>query len=167
MAKDARRRFVVRAGAARITAIGTAFNVRRAIDRVEVAVTDGVVDVASLESASAPAASPALNEIRLTAGQQASVVSGALLAPAPADVPIVLARRSGRLQYAAEPLRYVIADLARYSKVPIEIAGARTGDLLVTATVREDDLHGWLQGLEKALPVTVTFEDERITIAAR
>ncbi len=161
--KDPNRPFVVRAGGTQITAVGTAFNVRRAIDRVQVSVASGAVQVAAPKSSDADSDA----EVRLEAGRQAVVAAGKLLPPAATEVPAVLDRKEGRLRYTWEPLRYVVADLGRYSEVPIEIAGERTGELPVTGTVLESDLRGWLQGLEQAIPVTVTFSEERITIRAR
>lgn len=160
--KDANRPFVVRAGGTRITAIGTAFNVRRAIDRVQVAVTSGAVQVVAPGTAPEHRAA----DVRLEAGHQAVVAAGRLLAPAPAELPAVIGRSEGRLHYTWEPLRYVVADLMRYSEVPIELSGPGAGELLVTGTVLEEDLRGWLEGLEEALPVRVTFSRERITIQA-
>lgn len=77
---------------------------------------------------------------------------------------MILAKQEGRFQYNAEPLRYIVADLNRYSKLPIQIEDPDAAVLLVTGTVLERDLQGWLQGLEQALPVKVKFEGERITI---
>lgn len=158
--KDAQRAFDVRAGNTNVVAIGTAFSVRRVADRIDVAVISGVVSVVPATVDKIDAA-PAL---QLEAGMQTTMQAGHVPTPPRAAVDISIARREGRLQYSDEPLRYVVADLNRYSRVPIEIARADAGDLLVTGTVLEKDVSGWLQGLEQALPVEVSFDERRIVI---
>nr|WP_293848440.1 hypothetical protein [Steroidobacter sp.] len=103
---------------------------------------------------------------RVYAGQQTSVTAGLVAAPEPTAIPAVLARKSGRLQYTGEPLQDVVADLNRYSAVPIEVEGA-AAQLLITGAVLEHDPRGWLEGLGKALPVDITFGEERIVIRGR
>jgi transmembrane sensor len=161
VARDAKRPFTVRAGDAEITAIGTAFNVRRSADRVLVAVTHGVVKITPTHGDTGS------RESLLRAGQQTVLSPVAWSAPAPAEIAVVVAWRNGRLRYESEPLRYVVADVARYSKVPVEITDPDVGSIPVTTTVLERDLQGWLQGLEQALPVEVEFGEERITISRK
>src|SRR5690606_34952861 len=45
VARDQRRPFIVQTGAITVKAVGTAFNVRRAAERVSVTVSEGAVDV--------------------------------------------------------------------------------------------------------------------------
>lgn len=160
VAKDPRRPFDVRAGNANVVAIGTEFSVRRVADRVAVVVISGVVRV----SPTAPELAAETQAIRLDAGMETVVQAGQSPLLVHTTSASVQARRAGRLRYSDEPLRYVIADLNRYSQTPIEIADARAGDLLISGTVLEEDVPGWLRGLEQALPVAVTFEQDRISI---
>jgi transmembrane sensor len=150
VARDRSRPFMVRAGTTSITAVGTAFNVRRNGARVLVAVTEGTVAVA------AGPASQDTGRTLLDAGHQ--------LVVDPADgTPVVsqagaqsaVAWRAGRLQYLDEPLQYVVADVNRYSAAEILIADPTLGELRVTGTVLEDDIDGWLQSLEKFMPLRV------------
>lgn len=167
VAHDPSRPFVVIAGDARITAIGTAFSVRHTGSRIHVAVASGIVGVTTADGREQSiAAGGATLETRVYAGQQASVTAGVVTAPEPTAIPAVLARKSGRLQYAGEPLQDVVADLNRYSTTPIEVEGA-AAQLLITGAVLEHDPRGWLEGLGKALPVDITFGEERIVIRER
>jgi transmembrane sensor len=154
VAKDSARPFIVRAGNTRVAAVGTAFNVRRAGKRIVVAVAEGVVKVDAQGAAQAhPAREPA-RSARLGVGEQLSIngVDGSvdLQVVAPGGI---AAWREGLLQYRNEPLQSVIADVARYSARDIVIADAAAADLRVTGTVFTNDVEGWIQGLEAALPV--------------
>lgn len=183
VAKDRRRPFTVDAGATQVTAIGTAFNVRKSGERVHVAVSEGVVNVGPTPSAltrdgvRAPANAggddgaaerPTLPVQQLRAGQQIAIE------PQTATVQVrdtnprsVSAWQIGRLEYLAEPLRYVVADVNRYSTSEITIEDERIGDLLITGTVLEEDIEGWLKSLEAFLPVRVVHsENGRVRLTA-
>jgi transmembrane sensor len=166
VAKDPARPFTVRAGAAQVTAVGTAFDVRRSGDGVLVAVTHGVVKIAALDLPTLSVASAA-GESQLHAGQAAEFSRAGWSVPVTASVPSMTAWRDGRLQYSSEPLRLVVAELTRYSDVPVEIADPEVADVRVTATVFESNVRGWLEGLEQALPVKVEFGKDRIVISKR
>lgn len=166
VARDPARPFTVRAGSAEVTAVGTAFDVRRSADGVVVAVSHGVVKIAAVDLPELPSGSSARQD-QLHAGQAAELSQSGWSIPVTANVPAMTAWREGRLQYSSEPLRVVVAELTRYSDVPVEIADAGLGDVRVTATVFEGDVHGWLQGLEQALPVKVDFGKDRIVISKR
>jgi transmembrane sensor len=166
VAKDPARPFTVRAGGAQVTAVGTAFDVRRSGDGVLVAVTHGVVKIAAVDL---PALSTdsAAGGSQLHAGQTAEFSHAGWSVPVTASVPSMTAWRDGKLQYSSEPLRLVVAELTRYSDVPVEIADPAMGDVRVTATVFENNVRGWLEGLELALPVEVQFGKDRIVISRR
>lgn len=144
--KDARRPFVVRVGETTITAIGTAFNVRRAGDRTHVTVTEGAVrvDAPGMASDSPP----------ITAGHQFTVdPSLTRSAVRAASVESATAWQSGRLEYLGEPLKYVIDDVNRYAHRRIVIGDAEVGELRLTGTVFENDIESWLRSVEDLLPV--------------
>jgi transmembrane sensor len=157
VAKDPRRPFVVRVDSAAITAVGTAFNVRKTGTRVQVVVTEGAVNVSADASTSTVGSESArLQPVRLQAGKRwtgdltARVVSVSHALPDTAA-----AWRAGRLEYVGEPLRYVVADVSRYSTMDIVIADPQLGDVPVTGTVFEEDIDGWLESLPAFIPVRV------------
>ncbi len=157
VAKEAARPFTVRAGNAAITAIGTAFNVRRAGGRVVVAVSEGAVRVATQRSNASGTLGVA--PAHLEAGQQLRVAATNEVAQvAPVDTAAVAGWRQGRLQYLDEPLETVVADLARYSTRDIRIADARVARLRVTGIVFEQNIDGWLASLQATFPVQVIRE---------
>jgi transmembrane sensor len=161
VAKDPARPFIVKVGTMTVAAVGTAFNVRRAGERVVVGVAEGIVKVDSRVAAvqsnvQAHQQRTSIRTARLSVGQQLSIDP----ADGNASVQIVdasgvAAWREGLLQYRNEPLRSVIADLARYSARDIVIANPQIADLRVTGTVFASDVDSGLQMIETALPVRV------------
>ena len=159
VAKDATRPFTVRAGDAAITAVGTAFDVRRGGERViTAAVPEGAVNVKRDQQ----------SVVSLTAGQQARLAPRQAL-PAILPAPETAAGwREGRRQYLAEPLADVIADLGRYSTRRIVIDDDSAGQLAITGAVFERDIVKWLRSLQTALPVDVrTDSDGTVHVRSR
>jgi len=68
---------------------------------------------------------------------------------------LATAWRHGRLEYLGEPLKYVVADVNRYSNGEISLGDAAAGELSITGTVSESDIGDWLKTLEEILPLTV------------
>ena len=168
VAHDRQRPFVVVAGRGAITAIGTAFNVRRDDDRVVVSVTEGKVTVAQQrafsprrEIAAAFSASkvPPVSAT-LARGQQVAYDGrGELGAVQRADPEIATSWRDGRLQYRNEPLKYVVIDINRYSRRQIMLGDRSAEELVFTGTVFQDQIDEWLRGLEDIFPVQVVQTD--------
>jgi transmembrane sensor len=149
VAKDPQRPFVVRVGQTTVAAIGTAFNIRRAAERVVVAVADGIVRVdAPATLATAPA------HAELGVGQQLSIdTTDGSSTMQVVDAGSIAVWRDGLLQYRDEPLPSVIADVSRYYSHDIVIADRDVEKLRVTGTVFADDVESWLLSLEAALPI--------------
>ena len=165
VAEEQQRPFVVMAGAGTITALGTVFNVRRGTDRVVVTVTKGRVEVRRTPQAS-PSGSPAGPSGRQTAaatigvGDQA-VVSASELSIVELNEPVTVTEwQSGHLQYRAEPLKFVVADVSRYSTKEIIIFDRDIESLLFTGSVYQEQTDDWLGALEDVFPVEVAHEGE-------
>lgn len=163
-ARDRARPFVVTAGATQVTALGTAFNVRMSENRTVIAVTEGRVEVvAAPNGPRAPPRSKQPNTPRLTAqlaaGEAVSYLDdGNLHALPAAEASLATGWLGGRRQYRNEPLRYVLADIDRYTGEHIGIADEATGDLRFTGTLSLENRAAWLRGLSVALPVSVTTD---------
>jgi transmembrane sensor len=154
VAKDPLRPFRVEAGDTAVTAIGTAFNVRRTGTQVVVTVSEGEV---------------AVDDERLKAGQQLVTASARRTSPVESVAPAAVASwREGRLQFSGEPLSSVVVDINRYSTRRIEITDPGVADLRVTGTVSAGNIESWLKSLEKSLPVQVgTGEDGVLRLSGR
>lgn len=161
VAPDPDRPFVVIAGSGRVTAVGTAFNVRRSAGRVVVTVTDGTVEVQQQDEPSRgtatvddlPSGKPP--SATVTVGEQVVYSPGGIVSVADADTELALSWQSGRLQFRAERLEYVIESVNRYSPREVIIADERVENLVFTGSVFQDQTDDWLQGLEEVFPVDV------------
>jgi transmembrane sensor len=154
--KDPRRPFTVSALDSTITALGTAFNVRAVEDRVTVTVTEGVVR----EDKSA---------VRIARGQEVTYAPDkALQAVAVHRVdPEESARwRDGWLVYRHEPLRYVIADIARYSELHLQVDPA-VADVQFTGAVFKDRIPEWLNALPEVSPVKIEADGATFKVVKR
>lgn len=156
--KDHQRPFVVRAGGVTVTAVGTAFSVRRTIDRTVVAVSEGVVRVAP----------GAAHQVQLTAGEQVSYSAASnSLNIVRIDPKVAESRLAGQLSFESEPLRSVIADVNRYASRRIVIDDAVLGERIFTGTVYEDRIDDWLRALEAVFPLTVVDQGGSIELVPR
>ena len=157
VARDVTRPFVVHAGSTAITAVGTAFNVRRAESGVTVSVAEGVVRISSPEGDIATVNAGEQARVPFRAQPHADVV--------PVDAGSIAGWRDGRLQYMDEPLGAVLEDLARYSARKIVVDDARVGELRITGIVFQQNVDGWLAGIQATLPVRVRrLEDGSVRI---
>jgi transmembrane sensor len=184
VSKDAARPFIVRAGNALVRAVGTAFNVHMSADRTVVAVTEGKVEVTSDanpvvdDGTSTKPPSKAIVKkhsvqtslaAQVSAGGAVSYANNAGLQELPAtEASLATTWLNGRRQYRDEPLRYVLADIDRYTGKRIEIADGSTGDLKFTGTLDLNNSAAWLKGLSVALPVKIAeSRDGQLLIEAR
>lgn len=181
VAKDRSRPFVVQAGATQVTAVGTAFNIRRSANRTVVAVLEGKVELVAEPQSRPNAPAPGSDrhdESRVTAGSagpprvpqlSAQVAageavsyseSGDLHALPATEASLAAAWLQGHRRYYNEPLRYVLADVSRYTGRKIEVSDELTGDLQFTGTLDVENSEAWLRGLSVALPVRLVQEKD-------
>jgi len=146
--------FVVQAGEVSVTAVGTAFDVRRNHERVIITVEEGIVEVSGYTSSKRPVTWRAEAGYQLTYSTVDRTASLASVDPA-----AELMWRDGELAYVREPLGSVIEDLNRYSRRKIVIGDAETAALPFTGTAFAASLDDWLAGVERAYPITVKHAD--------
>jgi transmembrane sensor len=163
---DPARPFFVHAGDAVIRDVGTQFEVRLQPDQdVDVLVNEGRVEVQgagpSAEESrlrSGPAAADSGWVRSLSAGEQL-LIAGPHLAEmtvSSRQIADELAWRQGALVFASEPLSQAIAEVNRYTRTRIVLRGPRVAALRVSGRFRTDDVPGFLQALQEALPVRVS-----------
>jgi transmembrane sensor len=160
VAKDARRPFVVRALNGEIVALGTAFNVRAVEGRVTVTVTEGSVKVtdtsvrtAALDTALAPAQRLSRGE-QLTFEEASDFPAAVAEKAAHVDVNESARWREGWLVYRDEPLKYVIADILRYTNLQVDVT-VPAADVKFSGAVFKDDIDEWIIALPEVASVTV------------
>lgn len=171
VAKDPARPFAVQAGSATVTAVGTEFNVRRAADRVVVAVVEGRVlmepHIPAIQQL--PLLSHTASEKRrprnLDAGNESTVDFDGIESVRPlAAGAATTAWQTGRLDFEREPLRYALESVNRYSRKPIVLGDERLGDVRITGAARSDNITGWVLSIESALGLDAIEEPDRIVL---
>lgn len=167
VAKDPARPFLVDAGDMKVTAVGTAFNVRRNNDRVVIAVSEGRVQLNNNESTD-KAALPNAALTPLVAGQQA-IYSHDSRTVTIADIKAtdVASWRNGVLKYMHEPLGSVAQDLSRYHNKRIIIGDARLSAMPFTGTVFSTRINDALSALESVFPLEVKERSDAIELTPR
>lgn len=154
VAPDAARPFVVLAGPARVTVLGTRFAVEMGPRGVDVRVESGHVIVQGM------AAEPTQpQQLELRAGDAARVASDGTVIATPARAAESVAPwRTGWLDFDNLPLGEAVAQLNRYrpgARVRVDPAAS---SLPVLARVNIARSNQWLQGLPAVLPVSVSID---------
>lgn len=142
---DPARPFVIEAGPARVTVVGTRFAVR-AGTRTLVTVTQGVVNCANSQNAA----------VRLVAGQQLAIAADHIAAPEAIDAERATAWLKGRLIFQDRPLREVVDELDRYHPGLIALTDDRLGAVHVTGNYKLDDTAAVLRALADIAGARVT-----------
>lgn len=156
VAHDRSRPFLVHAGDAVVRAVGTEFEVRLHTDQhVDVVVNEGRVEVQDAKQEGRGAVLPTVRA--LSAGQALSTASAdyAVIPVTPAQLSSELAWREGAIVFDGEPLSEAIAEIERYTDARIIVTDAHTAALPVGGRFRTDDLPGFIDGLQAALPVAI------------
>ena len=168
VADDPERPFTVDLGVRSVTAMGTAFNVRKDPERYEVAVIEGAVTVHEIMADGRGAVPASSGSRRLEAGwvAQFDVSRNELTAFQPESMDRYRDWRSGLLSFSREPLSQVVQELNRYSRTKILIEDASVMELSVLTVIHVNDIDTALHALEQLLPIEVTRHYDRIVIAA-
>jgi transmembrane sensor len=161
VAHDRSRPFLVHAGDAVVRAVGTEFEVRLRPDQhVDIMVNEGRVEVQPNTPAGAPPAAGLASQSAtraLAAGEQLSTASTgyAVQRVSPAQLSSEMAWREGAIIFDGQPLAQAIAEIERYTEARIVVTDPGVAALRVGGRFRTDDVQGFFQGLEAALPVSV------------
>lgn len=166
VAHDASRPFEVLANGVSTRAVGTRFSVsHRAHDAVSVAVGEGRVQVRLADGERASPSGAAMVEIGVDQQVDARVGDG-LQAPRRIDAESTLSWRQGSMSYQAESLANVIEDLNRYSSLPIRLQDPGLGRLLVTGRWDSANVDRWVEGLARALGLSLVRESDHLLLRA-
>ncbi|BCH30738.1 iron dicitrate transporter FecR [Mesorhizobium sp. L-8-10] len=148
VAGDPDRPFTVEAGDVRVTALGTAFDVRLGGTETDVTVTHNAVLVEFASSAN--------NSLRLKEGEQAGYDHATHARTAGrADTELALSWRRGLLVVDNAPLSYVVEEMSRHFSGRIVIADNQLARRRVSGTMTVSDTGAALAFLERALGVRI------------
>ncbi len=157
VAPDPRRPFQVDTGAARVTAIGTAFNILRSDDNVQVSVTEGVVRVTELGETGMRV--PAAEIVR---AHQSLAASGKGLKHAhPVDINTVTAWQRGELVAVEMPLPELISQIERYHDTHIIIGNSSLAARKVSGVFQLRELDALLHALAISLDLQISQLDSK------
>jgi transmembrane sensor len=165
VAHDPGRPFLVDAGAARLRAVGTAFNVRIRDTLVELTVTEGVVavaeDAADVHRSDAP---------KIAAGGGAVIGSGAM-APTALNATVLRQRtawQDGVIELDGETLAQAVEEFNRYRGAPIIVGAPRLANLRVGGRFEVDEAEKFLTAVEGSFPVdAIPADDGSILLVSR
>lgn len=177
VAEDITRPFTVDLGARSVTALGTAFNIRKSPEHYQIAVIKGAIafhEVTDEVSSSPPLVSDDDQPVVIFAPAPHSVKAGwvaefdlgrdVLTAFRPESMDRYQDWRSGMLSFYREPLYQVVQELNRYSRKKILIEDTSVMELSVYTALSIHEIDSALNGLEKLLPIEVTRHYDRIVI---
>jgi transmembrane sensor len=159
VANDPRRPFTVMAGESIVTAIGTAFSVRKNGREVRVVVAEGKVKV---EDRSKPSRAP----MYVAAGGVVRTEKETLTIeqkPVPRTEEL-LSWRTGYLVFRDTPLTSVIAEFNRYNDRKIEIAEPAIETIRLTGKFRTTNTDALIRLLQKSFQVSARETDGHIAL---
>jgi transmembrane sensor len=143
------RPFTVEAGTTRITALGTAFDVRFGASDTDVTVTENTVLVELND------ANP--SSLRVTQGEQATYEpESGRTSVKPVDSLVALAWQRGQIAVENAPLSYIVEEMGRHFSGRIIVAGNALARRRVSGTITVADTDAALAFIKQALGVKVT-----------
>lgn len=158
VAKDSLRPFVVKAGEARIVAVGTTFDVRWVGGALDVTLAEGEVRVVERD------ATGATREIKMDPGQRLSERRGSLPVLARVDLESARAWRTGQLVFDDVPLTEAVAEVNRYSERKIVIEGRGAERVQISGVFEPGGSAKFARALGDLYGFEVREEDEAIAI---
>ena len=167
--KDASRPFIVEASAARVRAVGTAFNVDHTGDGVLVTVTEGRVAVsANAHPQVVVSVCQPVDEAPVTvnAGQQLSVrADGAISAVRQVDGDSAIVWTTGQLEFENQTLGEVARRFNAFNHVQFEVRDPALSERRITGSFRLVDTESFAGFVQATIPgVAVHHEGNRIVI---
>lgn len=157
VAHDPSRPFVVSAGDAAVTAVGTVFDVRRIGDRSRVTLVSGVVDVQGSSGGARK---------RLAAGEQATLSRAAPVVEA-VDSAGATAWTEGRIVFRDRPLDEAVSEVNRYLDDPIVLDAPDLAKASVNGVIRTGDRAAFVEVVVATFGVTAARQaDGRVRLTS-
>ena len=161
--------FVVTAGDRRIEALGTSFAVRRDGHHVAVTLVEGKVAVTSTrpdDEDRAPAAALLPPDVVLAPGERASFARSQPVKKDRPQVEKLLAWQRREIAFDDVALADAVAEMNRYSRKPLRIAGADAAHARVTGLFRAGDSLSFARAVGEAFRLHVAEEGEAILLSS-
>ena len=169
------RPFTVDADGVKVRAVGTAFDVDLRARTVEVVVTEGRVQLSAPSIAAPASAQPAAGPPPmpiLEAGQRATVSLRQAIAPiienlAPAEIARQPVWKSRQLEFSDTPLAQVVAEFNADNAVKIVVADPALASIPVGASLRSDNVDGFVRVLEASFGVRAEHRPDGVIVLRR
>jgi transmembrane sensor len=160
VAKDPARPFVVEASNIRVAAVGTAFSVNDAAQRLQVLVTEGVVE--------AWRAGGDGRRVRIEAGSRLSVAADGrfLVTEAAEDIARDLAWRTGQIDLAGRTLADAVLEFNRYNRRPIVIDDPALADQALVGLFATNEAASFARAAGAAFSAPVLETDAAIHLGS-
>lgn len=157
VAHDPQRPFVVEAGDARVRAIGTKFDVRRAGDDISVTLVEGRIQVAS----------DAQRARWTLAPNQQITLNHDPATPRTTDAADATSWTTGRLRFRDTPLASAIAEVNRYSRTEISLQAPELAATRVSGVFEAGDTHAFVSAVSELFDLKATGGQGRIVLEPR
>jgi len=157
VAKDAGRPLRVHAGPRTVTAVGTAFSVRREPRETTVVLAEGKVAVSDQESPATLALMRAGQSLLLVDGVRAS-------GPVDADLDRDLAWRRGQLIFDNVALADAAAEMNRYSTLQVVVADPRLRKLRISGAFNAGQSRAFVEAVQSYFPVRATGSADTVEL---
>jgi transmembrane sensor len=172
VAKDPARPFIVTAGSKHVTAVGTAFSVRRDGADLRVTVTEGVVKFgpAEIEAVAPEPLHPTSTAASLiTAGQTVRATADNVLIqkrPLP-QLEETLTWRSGYLTFHETTLADAVAEFNRYNPRRMVIADPHLASIKLSGKFESTQFEAFLRLIQGGFPIIATPKGDAILLTSR
>jgi transmembrane sensor len=170
VARNAARPFIVEAGNQRVTALGTAFDVRidEHEDTVQVALAEGRVSVEPIHLPWVEWLKPKAKPAELVAGETLIASREGPVNKQKADVARIASWREGHVVFDNDSLEAAVAEINRYSSTHIELADPALGAYRVSGVFKAGNSESFIETLTGHYPIRVAERaDGLIVLAAR
>ena len=164
IAKDPTRPFIVRAGSVSVRAVGTVFTVRTVDERVDVTVTEGIVDLVD----ESPSGDHLLR--RVAANEHASVMQARhveVQSIPHEEAERLLAWRDGMVDFAGETLATAVVEINRHNRRQIVVDDPDLASRPVVGLFRATDPDNFAATVAAALGARSVDRDDGIHLRPR
>lgn len=156
VAHDETRPFVVEAGDARVSALGTKFDVRREVGQTQVTLVEGRVEVGRAGQQDTWALRPR-EQITLDGGDPS---------PHPANVAQATSWTTGRLSFLDTPLASAVEEVNRYSRTKIVLEAGDIGHVRVNGAFETGDTAAFVSAVTELFDLTAVKSRGAIMLRA-
>ena len=168
VAKNPERPFVVEAGGVTVRAVGTAFNVQLTSAAVEVVVAEGRVAVGrEAEAHSTPMASVLDARQRVVVPLRETGLGPPAVTLSEAELATRLVWQPRMLDFTDAPLASVVEELNRRNPVQLVPESAALRELRVNASIRSDNVEGFVRLLESSFDLRAEWRSETEIVLCR